>query len=781
MFKVLMPTRVQGSAEPERTYSLSRIVDDPRHAPGSRPREREAESSTRNGEAPTKKQEKQQKGRGDAPLEPIPTSPAMSIAFRCCAYGERASIEMGREWKEGERVWVSITRSAGQTAVVRDEETRDERVAKARRGKSGGRCAGSGRASVRIVRQCGSGLNNRDQRHLRATWVFGEQRSIGYRLEYGCAIGNRKIGCSGKKQKQCLARASKPNRDIRLMCQMVSDAMIAPSLDLTQAEPLVHRPFSGNNIALRRWDLRYSRLQTTTAHYVVLRSAEKSGFADGVSEFVLETRPPCSWFERTRPKSTLAFESSTTPSRISSGGKLSLRRTAQNFDIVWGSQAKSALPALGKWVRYDQNLDSKMDILLHERTALHHEITPAAFSSAPVRRVPAGVLVEIFMAVQSMAEIAALSKSADARLGGREIPELLAVGHGPATVISQVSSGWRETACDHPALWSSFSFSPYGTQNTDLAALYLERARSALLTVEMVLSPSSKDQAKADRAIAVLAASSLTLFELRFVTDNEHPAAKYSMGRTTEALPLKPLRGRLPHLEILQIPELLAVTEAFEFVPSLHTLNICAWGYISTFDSEPHPRPKFEQGQICRLTMWGVGASILAYRNVTHLTSREPLSPADPIWTSTPAILPTTLPGLANWTVEFEAPPDLATRNWALPWVFPRFDTPDLRALDILFLHHSGEVIAWVEGARFTLTTLVLRKCAMRVSELLNLLEITPHLEVLTIVDGLSTIVTDRLLQYLTIRPELPDHPQLVLPDLFRLVRVRQWRAGGHA
>ncbi|KAJ7924580.1 hypothetical protein B0H13DRAFT_2315297 [Mycena leptocephala] len=356
---------------------------------------------------------------------------------------------------------------------------------------------------------------------------------------------------------------------------------------------------------------------------------------------------------------------------------------------------------LGKWLRYDQNLDSKRDILLRERTALHHEITVAAFSSAPVRRVPADVLVEIFMAVQSMAKITALYKSADSRLGGGEMPELLAVGHGPATVISQVSSGWRETACDHPALWSSFPFSPYDSQKTDLAALYLERARSAPLTVEMVLSPSSKDQAKADRAIAVLAASALTLFELRFATDNERPAARYSMGRTTEALPsFKPLRSGLPHLEILQIPELLAVTEAFEFVPSLHTLNICAWGYISTFGSEPHPRPKFEQ-----------------------------------------------------------APSDLTTRNWALPWVFPRFDTPDLRALDILFLHHPGELIALVEGTRFTLTTLVLRKCAMRVSELLNLLEITPHLEVLTVVDRLSTIVTDRLLQYLTIRPKLPDHP----------------------
>jgi hypothetical protein len=168
---------------------------------------------------------------------------------------------------------------------------------------------------------------------------------------------------------------------------------------------------------------------------------------------------------------------------------------------------------------------------------LHHEITLAAFSSAPVRRVPADVLVEIFMAVQSMAEIAALSKSADTRLKGWEKPELLAVGHGPATVISQVSSGWRETAFGHPALWSSFSFSPYGSQKSDLAALYLERARSAPLTVEIVLSPSSEDQAKADRAIAVLAASALTLFELRFVADNERPSARHSMGGTTEALP----------------------------------------------------------------------------------------------------------------------------------------------------------------------------------------------------------------------------------------------------
>ncbi|KAJ7887420.1 hypothetical protein B0H13DRAFT_1888828 [Mycena leptocephala] len=287
-------------------------------------------------------------------------------------------------------------------------------------------------------------------------------------------------------------------------------------------------------------------------------------------------------------------------------------------------------------------------------------IWKVAFSSAPVRRVPADVLVDIFMAVQSMAEIAALSKSADARLMGRERPELLAVGHGPAAVISQVSSGWRATACGHPALWSSFSFSPYGSQKTDLAAIYLERARSAPLTVEMVLKPSSKDQTNADRAIAVLAASTLTLFELRLVADTERPAPIHSMGRTTEAFPsFQPLRGRLPRLEILQVPESLAVADAFEFVPSLHTLNICAWGHISSSGPEPHPGPKFAQ------------------------------------------------------------------------------------------------------GARFSLTTLVLRKCQMRVSELINLLEITPHLEVLAIVDGLSTIVTDRLLRYLTVRSELPDDHNL--------------------
>jgi hypothetical protein len=102
-----------------------------------------------------------------------------------------------------------------------------------------------------------------------------------------------------------------------------------------------------------------------------------------------------------------------------------------------------------------------------------------------------------------------------------------------------------------------------------------------------------------------------------------------------------------------------------------------------------------------------------------------------------------------------------AAHKWAAPWVFPRFDTPDLRSLDILFLQHPAELIGWVEGAQFRLTTLVLRKAGMRVSELLNLLEMTPHLEVLAIVDGLSTIVTDRLLRHLTVRPELPDDHQL--------------------
>jgi hypothetical protein len=219
-------------------------------------------------------------------------------------------------------------------------------------------------------------------------------------------------------------------------------------------------------------------------------------------------------------------------------------------------------------------------------------------------------------------------------------------------------------------------------------------------------------------------------------------------------------------LEILQTPESLAVAEAFEFVPSLHTLNICAWGRISSSSPEPHPGPKLAQGQIRCLTVWGVGASIL-YGNVTHLTSCKPLSPADLIWSGTPAILPTTLPSLTHWTVEFEGPADLTAQKWAPPWIFPRFDTLALCVLDILFLHHPSELIDWMQGARFSLTTLMLRKCEMWVSELINLLEITPHLEVLTIVDGLSTIVTDRLLRYLTVRSELPDDHHL--PKLLSL------------
>ncbi|KAJ7840895.1 hypothetical protein B0H13DRAFT_2365972 [Mycena leptocephala] len=371
--------------------------------------------------------------------------------------------------------------------------------------------------------------------------------------------------------------------------------------------------------------------------------------------------------------------------------------------------------------------------LLYERVA---------FSSAPVHRVPDDVLVEIFIAVQSMAEMAMLSNSVEARLLLQEMPALLAVGHAPATVISQVCSRWRATA-------------------SDLVSLYLERARSAPLTVEFVMRPSLWDKTNADRTIAALAASAPTLIHLRFAcktgdTGYFRPHYFHPDIFREASLSFRPLRSRLLRLETLQIPESLVITEAFEFLPSLHTLSICAWGRIYAAPTEPHPQPKFNLAQIrylSYLTTSGIGMSILSFRNVTHLTSRE----IAPTWHNTPAtlptILPTTLTGLTHWTVEFEG----LHYAGSTP-VFSRFNTPSLLSLDIVNLQFPAELIGWMEGARFNLTTLVLRKCTVRISELLSILNNTPLVEVLTIVDGLPTIVTDRLLWYLTVHPELPEH-----------------------
>ncbi|KAJ7607256.1 hypothetical protein DFH06DRAFT_1380042 [Mycena polygramma] len=420
---------------------------------------------------------------------------------------------------------------------------------------------------------------------------------------------------------------------------------------------------------------------------------------------------------------------------------------------------------IGKAVKSQEILKSKREPLERERRALQRRITLADFSSAPVRRVPADIMIEIFTRVKSMADEDELAIAATARLEGMELPQLLSVGRDPATTLSHVCREWRAIACAHAALWASFSFPLFAEGMTALTAVYLERARSFPLTIEIISQPPKQDAALGAQAIELLAKFSDNLLDLRLVTVKDQPYG--STGNAVEALPpFEALYGKLPRLQILQLPQCAAFGAAFELAPSLHTLRLCSYGKSGWND--PDPAPKFDSGVIRSLTVDGHGPRrIPPFDNLTDLTSHVPLS-----MDTTPnanAVVwppPTLLPDLKSWTIKFEGYPRTRTQ-WAAPRLFPLFTTPALHTLDISFLHHPEEFLPWLRNATFHLTKLVLRNSNIRVSSFAQILEQTPDLETLAIVDGFSTMLADRFMHFLADPVNIPQLASLTISGAF--------------
>ncbi|KAJ6467068.1 hypothetical protein C8R47DRAFT_1223800 [Mycena vitilis] len=418
---------------------------------------------------------------------------------------------------------------------------------------------------------------------------------------------------------------------------------------------------------------------------------------------------------------------------------------------------------IGKAVKSQEILKSKRELLERERRALQRPITLAEFSSAPVRRVPADIMIEIFNRVKSMADEDEMAIATTARLEGMELPQLPSVGRDPATTLSHVCRGWRATACAHAALWSSFSFPLFAEGMTALTAVYLERARSFPLTIEIVSQPPNWDAALGAQAIELLAKFSDNLLDLRIVTVKRRMHG--SLGNAVEALPpFEALHGKLPRLQMLQLPQCAAFGTAFELAPSLHTLRLCSYGNLGWND--PNHTPKFDSGVIRALTLDGHGPGHI-FENVTNLTSHVPLSNVTTpnantaVWPP-----PTPFPHLKSWTIKFEGYPPTKTR-WAAPRLFPLFTMPALHTLDMSFLHHPEELLPWLRNATFHLKKLVLRDSNIRVSYLAQILEQTPDLQSLTIVDGFSTMLADRFMHFLADSANIPRLTSLTISGVF--------------
>ncbi|KAJ7605686.1 hypothetical protein DFH06DRAFT_1487147 [Mycena polygramma] len=410
---------------------------------------------------------------------------------------------------------------------------------------------------------------------------------------------------------------------------------------------------------------------------------------------------------------------------------------------------------IGKAVKSQQILKSKREPLVRERRALQRRITLADFSSSPVRRVPADIIIDIFTCVKSMADEDELAIAATARLEGTELPQLLTVGRNSAMTISHVCGEWRPIACAHAALWSSFSFPLFGEGMTALTAVYLERARSFPLTVEMISQPHKQDAALGAQAIEVLAKFSDNLLDLRTVTLKEQ--AYGSVGNAVQALPsFEPLYGKLPRLQMLQLPQCAAFSAAFELV---EITGNPGW-------NEPDPTPKFDSGLIRSLTVDGHGPAIR--RPNPPNQPRGPLDVSNGEWHANAIVWPppTPLPSLKSWTIKFEGFPHTRTR-WGAPGLFPLFTTPALHTLDISLLHHPEEFLPWLVNATFHLKKLVLRNCVIRVSYLAQILEHTPDLETLVIVGGFSTMLADHFMHFLADPVNIPQFASLTISAAF--------------
>lgn len=103
--------------------------------------------------------------------------------------------------------------------------------------------------------------------------------------------------------------------------------------------------------------------------------------------------------------------------------------------------------------------DQKKSIL-RELSAIRHPITLEDFSSSLIRHLPSEVLLGIFSAVKFMADNV-LARQPVA--GMRQYEEtrrtsIHCLGHGARPVFPRVCARWKHIACDHPVLWSSFSF-----------------------------------------------------------------------------------------------------------------------------------------------------------------------------------------------------------------------------------------------------------------------------------------------------------------------------------
>ncbi|KAJ7656008.1 hypothetical protein DFH06DRAFT_475005 [Mycena polygramma] len=378
-----------------------------------------------------------------------------------------------------------------------------------------------------------------------------------------------------------------------------------------------------------------------------------------------------------------------------------------------------------------EELNAKRVLLLRQKTATINPVTLQAFSLSLVRRIPTDILLNIFDALNSLPHKIPPRQGEFDKMPGRD---LTGVGDGAGPLLARVCSQWRAIACDYPLLWSSFSFPIFSQGSAKLVDLYLQRSKSAPLTVEIDARPQVAASSTGELAIALLAARSHHLFELRIL----------ALARDVSiSIPsLQALRDNLPCLEILQLPVWPALSTEFASVPHLHTLRLCSGTELAPATHH------FDRSRIRCLTLADASGHQLApYTNVTEFTSLEIVKyPRHAISTRLPD--PPMSPGVGAWTVRFDKRNN-TTSSWGISNIFRRFTFPALHSLDVEFRADPSELTGFLHRSQCNLTKLVMRDCNVRISALLQILELTPNLETFAVVGGHATMITDRLFAFL--------------------------------
>ncbi|KAJ7659592.1 hypothetical protein DFH06DRAFT_400508 [Mycena polygramma] len=363
------------------------------------------------------------------------------------------------------------------------------------------------------------------------------------------------------------------------------------------------------------------------------------------------------------------------------------------------------------------------DSLLRDEAALLMPFTLDAFRVAPIRHLPAEVLLEIFMAARTK--------------------DVETVGRGSLPLLSQVCGEWRNVACAHPALWASISFALFDVTASTLAwvQVYLERSKAAPLSLEMHASKSFRR-------------STLNPWTLDLLDGHLERLYSFSLtGSHCSQVDLLGWHSRLPRLENLRLPHLAAALyKPFEVLPRLSTLSLQS-------AAPPRGVPISQVTSLCIVGDLNP-VDLLGFSNLTSLAFTYDVRPQSAHWTHV------TLPGLTCWKVDFghgpQTPPDF----------FDFFTTPALISLEVTALLVPVPIAAFLSRSQCPLTSLTLRRCYSLTTDLRQMFEHSRDLESLVVVFDVDvTADIDKVLELLTIHNETA----VLLPKLRRLYLEGQY------